>query len=75
MIAEENINHTFNYLSIIVGFLLGIISSIFLKRIENFFSKKEIKKGILTELNEFQLRIIAYCLDYLEIFRYYTRVV
>lgn len=61
MIAEDNPEHTIEYFSIILGWLLGILSAVIIEKIKKYFSKREIKVGIISELKELQLRLAATC--------------
>lgn len=71
MAADGISNNTINYITLIIGWALGILSAMFIDFIKNFNSKKEIRKGVITELRDLKIRMIAYnyeiTLDYSEI--------
>ena len=50
-----------NYLPLIIGWFLGIISSLIVDKIRQHSEKKKIKKGIITELKDNQLLLSSIC--------------
>ncbi|MFQ5787517.1 MAG: hypothetical protein ACE5H1_06000 [Thermodesulfobacteriota bacterium] len=50
-----------NLLSIVVGWVLGILSSIITDRRQKRSQKKEVKRGILAELKETQIVVVSNC--------------
>lgn len=59
--TEENSKDTIDLFLIIIGWLLGIFSAIVVEQIRRYISKRDIKKGIFSELREIQLRLAALC--------------
>jgi len=50
-----------NYLPLIIGWLLGILSAIVVEKIKQRSEKKEIKKGTITELRDSQIHLASVC--------------
>ena len=65
MVTESDPKNSIELFSIVLGWLLGIlgaiIGSVIIEKIKKYFSKCEIKRGILAELREIQLRLAATC--------------
>lgn len=48
-----------SYIPLIIGWLLGILSSLLVNLINKKIQKKEIKRGIISEIKDLQLRLIG----------------
>lgn len=59
--AEELLKNMIEYFPIILGWLFGIFSAVIIEQIKKLFTKRDIKRGIITELKELQLRLAAIC--------------
>lgn len=57
-----NENNSINYIPLLIGWLLGLASTLFIAIFSRYFRKKDIKKGVIIELKELQLRIAGICL-------------
>ncbi len=56
---NQNTGSDFEIILIIIGWLLGMFSSLFIEKYKNYSKRKEVKKGIKSELNELRLRLAA----------------
>jgi hypothetical protein len=56
---NQNTVSYFEIILILFGWILGIISSLIIEKYKNYASRKEIMKGIKSELNELKLRLAA----------------
>ncbi len=57
----EQLSNNINYIPLLIGWVLGILSSLIVEKLKKRSLKKEIKIGIITELKELQLNLSSIC--------------
>src|ERR1035441_3196870 len=70
MTTEGNTSNTINYLTLIIGWVLGLISTIGFDYYRKTIIRREVKKGILSELKELKLRMVG--MNYMTTLKYLT---
>ena len=59
--CEVNNSSISVYIPLVIGWILGIVSALFVERWKQWTEKKRIKKGIITELRDNQIHLSSVC--------------
>ena len=59
---ENGFNYLITLIPLVLGWLLGVLSSLTTEKIKKYSTKNEVKKGIKTELSELQIHLSSVCL-------------
>src|SRR5437667_8645917 len=50
-----------SYITLIIGWFLGISSTLLVEKIKKHFQRKEVKRGIISEIKDLKMRLIGLC--------------